>query len=62
MPITPELLIAILSFAEKFGLDAALAVATATKGGTIDDLISALRTVKPLQQIIDEDKASSGVV
>lgn len=59
MEITPELVIAILSFAEKFGLDAAIAVATATKGNNIDDLIAALRGVKPLEQYITEDKANN---
>ena len=47
MPIPPELWIALVQFATKFGLDAALAIINGIKGGkTIDDAIAALELAK----------------
>ncbi len=46
--MTPELWVAILNFAVKFGIDAAIAIANGLKGGskTIDDAIAALEMAK----------------
>lgn len=45
--MSETLLIAILQFAVKFGIDAALAIARGVKGGaTIDDAIAALEQAK----------------
>lgn len=47
MTLTPELMLALIQFATKFGLDAALAIAQVVKGGkTIDDAIAALDAAK----------------
>jgi len=60
MPLTPDLWIALLNFAAKFGLDAALIIAQNIKGGkTIDDAITALEQAsrKTLSEYIAEAKA-----
>jgi hypothetical protein len=45
--MTPDLWLALVQFATKFGLDAALAIINGIKGGkTIDDAIAALELAK----------------
>lgn len=46
--MTPELWVAILNFAVKFGIDAALTIGNAVKnqGATIDDAIGALQDIQ----------------
>jgi hypothetical protein len=59
--MTAELMAALLQFGIKFGLDAALAIAQALKGGiTIDTAIAALGAAKErtAQQYLDEAKAA----
>lgn len=62
MNLTPELTLALVQFATKFGLDAALAIAQMIKGGkTIDDAIAALELAKTktFDQYIAEAKAAA---
>jgi hypothetical protein len=57
--MTPALWIAVIEFAVKFGLDAAIAITAAIKpGATIDDAITALQAAsqKTAQQYLDEAK------
>jgi len=62
MTLTPELILALVQFGTKFGLDAALAIAQLFKGGkTIDDAIAALELAKTktYEQYIAEAKAAA---
>jgi len=55
-------IIALSEFAIKFGLDAAIALASSMKpGATIDDAIAALQTAKTktAQQYLDEAKSAA---
>ncbi len=57
--MTPALWIAVLEFATKFGMDAAIAILNGIKGGTtVDDAIAALEAakLKTAQQYLDEAK------
>lgn len=60
--MTPDLIVAILSFATKFGIDAAIAVIQNLNkpAATIDDAIAALQAAKTktAQQYLDEAKAA----
>jgi hypothetical protein len=62
--MTPELWIVVINFAIKFGIDAAIAIATAIgkPSATIDDAIAALTLAseKTAQQYLDEAKAARG--
>lgn len=63
MELTPELLAAFINFSTKFGIDAAIAIAERSKGATVDDLIAALRGVKPsIDDYINPPPPSGGVV
>ncbi len=57
--MSQELLVAIIQFAMKFGLDAALAIMQAAKSSSIDDAIAALQAAKAksAQTYLDEAKA-----
>lgn len=60
--MTPDLWIALVQFATKFGLDSALAIINGIKGGkTIDDAITALELakLKTAQDYLKEATASS---
>lgn len=59
--MSETLLVALLNFAVKFGIDAALAIATSFKpGATIDDAIAALQLAKTktAQDYLAEAKAA----
>lgn len=56
--MSPELLIAILNFATKFGLEAAIEILKVKPGTTIDEAIAALERAKTktAQDYLDEAK------
>lgn len=59
--MTPEVLIALIQFAIKFGIDSAIAIAPLFKtGATIDDAINALQVAKTktAQDYLNEAKAA----
>lgn len=61
MILTPELIAALLTFATKFGIEAAIAVIQGLKGAaTIDDAIAALQAAqaKTAQAYLDEAAAA----
>lgn len=57
--MSEQFLIALIQFAIKFGLDAALAIARASKDASIDEAIAALEVAKnkTAQDYLDEAKA-----
>lgn len=57
--MTPDLLVALLNFATRFGLDAAIAFFE-SRNATIEDAVAALKLArdKSLDQYIAEDKAA----
>lgn len=61
--MSEQLLVALLNFGVKFGIDAALAIAQGVKNkdATIDDAIAALETAKTktAQQYLEEAKSPS---